>query len=250
MAGLALAGLVGLLTAVALGKLYAVEAAATGALVLLVIGVTTGRLTWITFDAMLTEAMQSTGALFAPLLAATTFTLVLRTLGTDKLVAAFVTGLPGGPLVAVCVVLGVIALSALVLDAFEIIFVVVPIVIPALLMRVPDAMWISALVLLTLQASFLLPPAGYALLMARTATGITAPIGAVVRALAPFLAAQLAVVALVLAEPRLVHLTSPTPLDIVAPASQAPEDAARRLRDQLPPPPDFGASPFGSGPAK
>src|SRR3984893_7118087 len=50
---------------------------------------------------------------------------------------------------AVVVVLCVIGISAFVLDAFEIIFVIVPIVIPPLLIRIADARWVSVLVLLT-----------------------------------------------------------------------------------------------------
>ena len=112
--------------------------------------------------------MAMTGALFALLVAATTFTLVLRILGTDRLVADWVTALPGSD------DLGGrgdrarrIGLCAFVLDAFEIIFVIVPIVVPPLLMRVADARWVAVLMLLTLQASFLLPPFGYALMMVR-----------------------------------------------------------------------------------
>ena len=72
-------------------------------------------------------------------------------------------------------VLGVIGLCAFVLDAFEIIFVIVPIVIPPLLIRVADARWVAVLVLLTLQSSFLLPPFGYALMMVRGAAKNPAP---------------------------------------------------------------------------
>ena len=83
--------------------------------------------------ALLRDAMAITGALFSLLVAATTFTLVLRLLGTDELVNDLVSGIPGGDVPAVAVVLGVIGLCAFVLDAFEIIFVIVPIVIPPLL---------------------------------------------------------------------------------------------------------------------
>ena len=83
--------------------------------------------------------------------------LVLRLLGTDKLIEGWVTALPGGDTRPTAAILGAIFVAAFVLDAFEIIFVAVPILIPSLLIRVPDAVWISTLVLLTLQASFLLP---------------------------------------------------------------------------------------------
>ena len=83
-----------------------------------------------------------------------------------------------------------IGLCAFVLDAFEIIFVIVPIVIPPLLIRVADARWVAVLVLLTLQSSFLLPPFGYALMMVRGAAKKPAPFRPFVQALVPFLLAQ------------------------------------------------------------
>jgi TRAP-type mannitol/chloroaromatic compound transport system permease large subunit len=150
--------------------------------------------------------MAITGALFALLVGATTLTLVLRLLGTDRLVGDWIIGLPGGELTVIIVVLGIIGLSAFVLDAFEIIFVVVPIVVPPLLVRVADARWVAVLVLLTLQTSFLLPPFGYALMMVRGTLKETVRFGDLVRALVPFLLAQWAVLAVVLLAPQIVHL--------------------------------------------
>ena len=168
LAAVALALLIVLLGGVAVGYFYAVEAAAMGAFALLVAGLGHGppAIAKRCSD-VLRDAMAMTGALFALLLAATTFTLVLRLLGTADLVGRIVAAIPGGDITAVAVVLAVIGLCAFVLDAFEIIFVIVPIVIPPLLIRVADARWVSVLVLLTLQASFLLPPFGYALMMVR-----------------------------------------------------------------------------------
>src|SRR5207302_3774190 len=117
-----------------------------------------------------------------------------------------VTALPGGDLAIVAIVLGTIGLSAFVLDAFEIIFVIVPIVIPPLLIRVADARWVAVLVLLTLQTSFLLPPFGYALMMVRGTLRYSPSLGALVRALLPFLVAQWIVLAIVLVFPQLAHL--------------------------------------------
>jgi tripartite ATP-independent transporter DctM subunit len=201
--------LVLLLGGVAAGRIFAVEGAATGAFVLFAGGVLTRRITGRTLGSMLTETMITTGTLFAPLLAATTFTLVLRLLGTDKLIEHWVALLPGGDIAVVAAILGSIFVAAFVLDAFEIIFVAVPILIPPLLIRVPDAVWVSSLVLLTLQASFLLPPVGYALMMTRGVLGAGVSTLAVVRALAPFFAVQLLVLGLTLVAPALVHLTEP-----------------------------------------
>jgi TRAP-type mannitol/chloroaromatic compound transport system permease large subunit len=78
-------------------------------------------------------------------------------------------------------------------------------VIPPLLVRVPDAVWVAVLVLLSLQASFLLPPFGYALMMARSAMKEMVPLASVLKSLAPFLVAQVLVLIAVFAFPVLVH---------------------------------------------
>jgi tripartite ATP-independent transporter DctM subunit len=207
LAAVALASLVGLLGGVAFGYFYAVEAAALGAFVLLAAGLATGRLLrGAALNKLLNEALALTGALFALLLAATTFTLVLRLLGTADLVGKMVSSIPGGDITAVAVILCVIGISAFVLDAFEIIFVIVPIVIPPLLIRIADARWVSVLVLLTLQSSFLLPPFGCALMMVRGVLKEAVAFRLFLRALWPFLAAQWLLLLLVLFVPQLTHL--------------------------------------------
>jgi TRAP-type mannitol/chloroaromatic compound transport system permease large subunit len=246
LAGVSILALLLLLGGVAAGYFYAVEGAATGAFVLLVAGVATGRLRGPILVAALSDVMAITGTLFALLIAATTLTLVLRLLGTDRLIGDWVIALPGNELTVVVIVLGVIGLSAFVLDAFEIIFVVVPIVIPPLLIRVADARWVAVLVLLTLQMSFLLPPFGYALMMVRGTLKEVVPFGALVRALAPFLFAQWAVLAIVLAVPQLVHLGERPEDSVRGSASPlSPTDIDKRFREMVPPPPDEAAPNLG-----
>ncbi len=231
-----------LLGGVATGRIYAVEGAATGALALFVAGVLTRSITLRSLGPMLTETMATTGTLFSPLLAATTFTLVLRLLGTDKLIEGWIAAMPGGQIAVCGAILGAIFVAAFVLDAFEIIFVAVPILIPPLLIRVPDAVWVSTLVLLTLQASFLLPPVGYALMMTRGILGSEVPPMTFARALAPFLAMQALVVALTLGFPRLVHLLEPA--NTQSRASGGPtltkEEVEKKLQEMLQPPLPFG----------
>jgi len=96
LAAVALTALVALLGGVAIGYFYAVEAAAMGAFALLVAGLLTRRLTLAVLSDMLGDAIALTGALFALLLAATTFTMVLRLLGTADLVGTLVSAIPGG----------------------------------------------------------------------------------------------------------------------------------------------------------
>jgi hypothetical protein len=93
------------------------------------------------------------------------------------------------------------------------------------------------LVLLTLQASFLLPPIGYALLMTHGVLGERVSTRAVSVRLVPYLVAQAVVFASVFAMPGLVHIGQGQ--STVVPTSALPmsdEEAARRMREMIPPP--------------
>jgi tripartite ATP-independent transporter DctM subunit len=205
-ASVTLLAILALLAAVVTGRLYAVEAAATGAVALFALGLAARQLDGPTLAALLRDTMGITGALFALFVGATTFTLVFRALGAEAPIAALIQAIPGGAVGAGVATLVLLGLCALVLDAFEIILVIVPLVMPPLLIRVPDAVWLSALTLLALQASFLLPPFGYAVMTVRSLSTMRVRDGAVTRALAPFLVAQLLVLALTVAFPGLTHV--------------------------------------------
>ncbi|MDE2614042.1 MAG: TRAP transporter large permease subunit [Burkholderiales bacterium] len=247
-----------LLALVALGRVRAVEAAATAAVALFAHAWASGRLRDAPLVRVLDDAMSLTGALFALLLAATTLSLVLRASGCDLLVARGLARLADTPGLALTAVLGSMLLLAFVLDAFEIVFVVVPLVMPPLLALVPDAAWVACLALLVLQAGFLLPPWGYAVVLARAlalapgsgppgrADGgpgsstrplrVDASAAAVAErpstrrlaaALVPYLAALAAVLAVALAFPGLTHWLRS------APATLAPSVDAHSVDEML-----------------
>jgi len=200
--------ILGLLGSVVLGYLYAVEAAATGGVALFIFGLITRSLTRALLVEVLRETMAISGALFALLVAANVFTLVLRAFETDRWMAAWLTDLGGGPYTTLAVVVAMLLVCAFVLDAFEMIFVVIPILLPPLLMRIPDATWVAVITLMILQTSFILPPFGYAVLM--IGNRLTRPVGtrALALALAPFVVAQIVVLTLVIGVPSLLWRTS------------------------------------------
>jgi len=234
-----------LLGGVATGYFYAVEAAAMGGFILLLAGFVSGRLPLPVLNEILREALALTGALFFLLVGATSLTLVLRILGTDQLVAGWIAAIPGGTLSATLIVLAGIALSALVLDAFEIIFVVVPIVVPPLLIRVADARWVAVLVLLALQASFINPLIGYAVMMTRTVLKQAIPFPALLRSLLPYLFAQAALLLAVLLVPQLTHVGEGADDRSRKPPAITNEELEKRFEQMLPPaePPPLDVEP-------
>lgn len=225
-----------LLVLVAIGRVRAVEAAATAGLALLAWGAASRRLTWARLRLALDDAMATTGALFALLVAATTFSLLLRVFGTDRLVAQAMAALQGQPIAATLVVMAALLACAFVLDAFELIFLVVPVVMPPLLAQVSDAAWVATLTLLVLQAGFLLPPIGYAVVLARGQV-LPRPGGwEMARTLAPYLAWLAVVGAVVLLAPQTTRWLRSAPTD-TAPASMNADDVDSLMRQMSKPSP-------------
>src|SRR5487761_2232383 len=107
------------------------------------------------------KTTQITAMIFLILIGATMFSLVFRALGGDDMVNRALTNLPGGVNGAVLAVMLAMFLLGFVMDAFEIIFVVVPIVAPALLqMPGVDPVWLGIMMAVTLQTSYMPPPLG------------------------------------------------------------------------------------------
>jgi tripartite ATP-independent transporter DctM subunit len=235
-AGVTVLLILSLFSAVVLGYLYAVEAAATGGVALVFFALSQRQLNLARVKEVLSDTMAVTGALFALLVGATVFTLIVRAFGTDRWVASVLIGSGAGgmyaPLLAVMAILG---LCAFVLDAFEMTFVVVPVLMPPLLVRVPDVTWVAVLTLLILQTSFLIPPFGYAVLMLRTRIAQNISGRGLARALLPYLLAQLVVLALVLAIPKLLWRDTATLASTSPARTLTDEEADELLRRQTDP---------------
>ncbi len=214
-----------LLGGVFMGQLFAVEAAATGGVLLMAVALATRALKWAQWRSVLADTLALSGALFALLVGASTFSLVFRLLGTDRWVADAVLASTLSPHATALLVLLAVALCAWVLDAFEMIFVIIPIVAPLLIAMLGDAQQTAVLLLLVLQLGFLIPPMGYAVLMARTRSGLPAvSTRAIWRSLWPFALVQVSLVATVFVAPIVVH-------QLDAPAGAALQGAPASAQD-------------------
>ncbi len=111
---------------------------------------------------------QVTCMIFVILIGATLFSLVFRGLGGDDMVHRALGGLPGGAAGAILVVMVAMFLLGFVMDAFEIIFVVVPIVaVPLLKLHGVDPVWLGIMMAMNLQTSYMHPPLGPTLFFLR-----------------------------------------------------------------------------------
>jgi tripartite ATP-independent transporter DctM subunit len=136
------------------------EAASVGAVGAILLAALRSGATGLLMPVMV-RTTQITSMIFVILIGATLFSLVFRGLGGDIMVERALTNLPGGTAGATLAVMAALFLLGFVMDAFEIIFVVVPIVAPVLL-KMPgvDPVWLGIMMAVNLQTSYMHPPLG------------------------------------------------------------------------------------------
>jgi tripartite ATP-independent transporter DctM subunit len=167
------------------------EAASIGAVGALLLAARKARLSEIIKPTLIKTA-QITTMIFVILIGATLFSLVFRGLGGDDLVHRSLGNLPGGAAGAVFAVMIAMFLLGFVMDAFEIIFVVVPIVAPVLLaMPGVDPVWLGVMMAVNLQTSYMHPPLGPTLFYLRGVAPPEVTTADIYLGIIPFVAIQL-----------------------------------------------------------
>jgi tripartite ATP-independent transporter DctM subunit len=180
------------------------EAAAVGAVGAMLLALLGKQLRLATLKDVVYRTTRITAMVFMILVGASLFSLVFRGFGGDEMIADFLTGLPGGAVTAMVLVMLVMFLLGFVLDFIEITFVVVPIVGPVLMAMGLDPLWLGVMIALNLQTSFLTPPFGFSLFYLRGVCPETVPTSAIYRGVIPFIAIQLLVLVLLAVWPPLV----------------------------------------------
>ena len=180
------------------------EAAAVGAVGSMLLALAGGQLSAETLRDVVYRTTRITAMVFMILIGASLFSLVFRGFGGDEMIAEFLTGLPGGAVTAMVLVMAVMFLLGFVLDFIEIIFVVVPIVGPVLMAMGLDPLWLGVMIALNLQTSFLTPPFGFSLFYLRGVCPESVPTTAIYRGVIPFIGIQILVLGLLALWPNLV----------------------------------------------
>jgi TRAP-type mannitol/chloroaromatic compound transport system permease large subunit len=143
----------------------------------------------------LIEVMRATtritSMVFVIVIGAQLFSLVFRGFGGDDMVHEFLTGVPGGALGAMIVVMALMFVMGFFLEFIEITFVVVPVVGPVLLQLGLDPVWLGVMIAMNLQTSFLTPPFGFALFYLRGVAPPEVTTMHIYRGVVPFVVMQL-----------------------------------------------------------
>ncbi len=167
------------------------EASGVGALGATVLALSKGRLSIQVLSEVGRETTKSTAFIFALLLGATGFSLILRGLGGDELIEGALTGLPFGPSGIVISILAVTFILGFFLDWIELTLIVLPLVAPVVASLGFDLVWFTVLFAVCLQTSFLTPPVGFALFYLKGVAPEGISLGHIYRGVIPFILIQL-----------------------------------------------------------
>jgi tripartite ATP-independent transporter DctM subunit len=139
------------------------EAAGVGAAGALLLAVLNRALNMSVLREVLFETTRTTAFIFAVLLGATAYSLVLRGLGGDELIERALLGLPFGPSGIIISILFATFLLGFFLDWIELTLIILPLVSPVVFNLGFDPVWFTILFAVCLQTSFLTPPVGFAI---------------------------------------------------------------------------------------
>lgn len=145
----------------------------------------------------LNSTLTMTAMIFATILAAGIFSLVFIGLGGEDRVHDLLSSMPGGANGALIFAMLFIFVLGFFLDFVEISVIVLPLVMPSLIIMGHDPVWLSVLIAINLQTSFLTPPFGFSLFYLRGAAPKEITTGQIYAGVTPFILIQIIAVALI-----------------------------------------------------
>ena len=162
------------------------EAAGVGAAGALLLAWLKRQLNRAVMNEVLYETTRTTAFIFAVLLGATAFSLVLRGLGGDALIERSLMSLPFEPTgILICILLATFLLGFF-LDWIELTLIILPLVSPVVTGLGFDPVWFTILFAVCLQTSFLTPPVGFAIFYLKGVAPAGVDVFTIYRGVVPF----------------------------------------------------------------
>lgn len=139
---------------------------------------------------VLEETTRTTAFIFAVLIGATAFSLVLRGLGGDELIEGALLGLPFDATgIVICILIATFLLGFF-LDWIELTLIILPLVSPVVVNLGFDPVWFTVLFAVCLQTSFLTPPVGFAIFYLKGVAPEGIDVRTIYRGVVPFIGLQ------------------------------------------------------------
>jgi len=166
------------------------EAAAMGALGSIVVAAIGRRLTFTVLRETVEATTRITAMVLFILICAQVFSLAFRGLQGERLVQDAFSLLPGGANAQIWFLMGLIFVLGFFIEWIEISYIAVPLFLPIFINAGTDLVWLSMLICINLQTSFLTPPFGWSLFFLRGVAPPGVTTGDMYRGVLPFVALQ------------------------------------------------------------
>jgi len=173
------------------------EAAGVGALGATLLAWMNGNLNTAVLKDVSMKTSLTTAFVFGIFLGATSFAVVLRSLGGDEFIGGLLHAIPLSPGGIVVVILLIAFIAGFFLDWLEISLILLPLVGPVVAALGFDLTWFVVLFALALQTSFLTPPVGFSLFYLKGVAPPEIRTVDIYKGVIPFILIQLTAVALV-----------------------------------------------------
>jgi tripartite ATP-independent transporter DctM subunit len=166
------------------------EAAAMGALGSIVVAAIGRRLTFQVVRETVQATTRITAMVMFILICAQVFALAFRGLQGEKLVQDLFEFLPGGIAADIWFLMLLIFVLGFFIEWIEISYIAVPLFLPIFINAGTDLVWLSTLICINLQTSFLTPPFGWSLFFLRGVAPPEVTTGDIYRGIIPFVLLQ------------------------------------------------------------
>ncbi len=179
------------------------EAASMGALGSLILALMGGRLNLRVLADVCKSTLLTSAMVFFILICAQPFGLAFRGLGGEHLVGYMFDFIPGGVTADLLFMMAVIFVLGFFLEWIEISYIALPLFLPVFANSGVDMVWLSILVAMNLQTSFLTPPFGWALFFLKGVAPPEITTGDIYRGVIPFILLQMVALGLLFTFPEI-----------------------------------------------
>lgn len=196
--------IVAVLGSILAGVASPTEAAAIGALGATLLTIFQKKLSLKTLNEVMRETTHITTMVFIILVGATAFSLVFRGLKGDDYIIHLIQSAELNPYVFLALVMLVMFIAGFFIDFIEIIFIIVPVVVPTFQSMGLDLVWVGIIMALNLQTSFLTPPFGFALFYLKGVAPPEVKTTQIYQGIIPFVIIQLLLITAIVLYPDIV----------------------------------------------
>ena len=182
------------------------EAASLGAVGAVSLSVYKNKLNSTIIKQTSLETIKLTSMVFMILIGATFFSLVFRGLEGDALIHELLSNGNSDKYFSLVITLFIMFLLGFILDFIEIIFIIIPIFGPVLFTYGFDPVWVSIMIAMVLQTSFLTPPFGFSLFYLRGVAPKEVTTIDIYKGVVPFVLIQLAAIIIVFLIPEIATI--------------------------------------------